>query len=194
MGQLVVVNFVSLDGVIQAPLSSDEDRDGGFSHGGWVTPYSDATVAEYMRTTTTNAEGLLLGRRSYDILTEAWSGADESEKAVEAMNRMPKYVVTRSHRALAWNNSFRLDDDLPSAVNGLKRRLDGELVSFGSGTLIRALAEHDLIDEYRLLLFPVTLGSGKRMFGEAGQPSRFTLTGTTTTPSGVVILSYANSA
>ncbi|MEU3272855.1 dihydrofolate reductase family protein [Saccharomonospora sp. NPDC006951] len=192
MGRLVVVNFVSLDGVIQAPLSQDEDQDGGFAHGGWVVPYSDDTIAEYMRTTTTGAAGLLLGRRSYDILTEAWSGADESEPAVAAMNRMPKYVATRSREALAWNHSFRLEDDLPTAVACLKQRLDGELVTFGSGALVQALTEHDLVDEYRLLLFPVMLGSGKRMFGDAEHPSRFTLTDSTTTPSGVVILSYTN--
>lgn len=126
MGRLVVVNFTSIDGVIQSPLFADEDDEGGFSHGGWVVPYSDDTVAAFMRDTTVAAAGMLVGRRSYQILADAWSHADESEPAVAAMNHMPKYVVTRSGVPLDWVNSHCLD---------------GDLLVFGSGTLIRGLAE-----------------------------------------------------
>ncbi|MEV4899138.1 dihydrofolate reductase family protein [Nonomuraea sp. NPDC055795] len=190
-GRVVVVNFMSIDGVIQSPLSPDEDRDGGFAHGGWVVPHSDDTVAGYMRTTTVDAAGMLLGRQSYQILNEAWSSADEVEPAVAAMNRMPKYVVSRSPVSVDWNNSHRVDGDhLPAAVEGLKEQVDGDLVVFGSGALIRALAEHDLVDEYRLLVFPIVIGAGKRMFGDDGHFARFSHTGTTTSPSGVVILTY----
>lgn len=190
MGRLVVVNFVSMDGVIQSPLSADEDRDGAFGRGGWVVPYSDDTVAAFMRNSTVDAAGMLLGRRTYEILADAWSQADESEPAVAAMNRMPKYVVTRSPGVLGWSSSHRLEGDLATAVGALVRRVTGKLVVFGSGGLIPALVEHDLIDEYRLLLFPVVLGAGKRMFADRGAFTRFTLADSTVTPSGVVLLDY----
>lgn len=190
MGRVVVVNFISLDGVIQAPLSPDEDRDGGFERGGWVLPYSDDTVNAFMESVTVGAAGMLLGRRSYEILSGAWADADESEPAIAAMNRMPKHVVTSSPDDLAWRNSSPVTGELAPAVADLKRRTEGELVVFGAGTLVRALAEHDLVDEYRLLLIPVILGAGKRMFDDRGHPARFALGASTLAPSGVVILSY----
>lgn len=193
MGTVRIVNFVSLDGVIQSPLAADEDRDGGFDRGGWVPPSSDDTVADYMREATTSAAGMLLGRRSYEILAAAWSSADPSEPAVAAMNRMPKYVASRRALGaddLAWENSERLGDDLPADVRALTERVEGELVVFGSGVLVASLAAHDLVDEYRLLLFPVVVGTGKRMFGDDGAFTRFRLAGSTTSPSGVVMLTY----
>lgn len=192
-GRVVVVNFVSLDGVIQSPLSPDEDRDGGFAHGGWVSPYGDDTMAAFMRKATVEAAGMLLGRRSYQIFTDVWSTADESGpggEAIAAMNRMPKYVVTRSQVPLDWNNSHRVDGDLPASIEQLKRQTQGDLVVFGSGVLVQALARHDLIEEYRLLLFPLVIGSGKRMFPDDGQLARFVHTGTTTSDQGVVMLTY----
>ena len=194
MGRVVVVNFVSIDGVIQSPLSPDEDRDGGFEHGGWVPPYSDDTVNAFMREATGAAAGMLLGRRSYEILTDAWAGADDSESAVAAMNRMPKYVVSSSAADLRWQNSRSIGGDVYRAVTDLKDRTDGDLVVFGAGTLVRGLAEHDLVDKYRLLLFPVVLGGGKRMFDERGHPARFTLTDSILASSGVVILTYTREA
>ena len=190
MGRVVVVNFISIDGVIQSPLSADEDRAGGFERGGWVAPFSDDTVADFMRTATVNAQGMLLGARSFQILAEAWSDADESEPAVAAMNRMPKYVVTRTLTDLAWANSHRIDTDMPAAVRDLKRQTGGELVVFGSGALVRGLAENDLVDEYRLLVFPVLLGAGKRMFDDRSGFARFRLTDSVSSPSGVVMLTY----
>ena len=190
MGRVVVVSFVSIDGVIQSPLSSDEDRDGSFEHGGWVPPYSDDTVNAFMRQATGRAAGMLLGRRTYDILTDAWAEADDSESAVAAMNRMPKYVVSSSPGDLRWHNSRWIGGDVHRAVAGLKDSTDGDLVVFGAGTLVRGLAEHDLVDEYCLLLFPVVLGAGKRMFDERGQMARFTLTDSVVASSGVVILTY----
>ncbi|UNX53253.1 dihydrofolate reductase family protein [Georgenia sp. TF02-10] len=191
MGRLAVVNFISIDGVIQSPLSPDEDRDGGFAHGGWVVPYSDDVVDAFMADATVGAAGLLLGRRSYEILTEAWSDADDSEPAIAAMNRMPKYVVSSSADDLPWQNSHPVTGELASAVTALKDRTDGDLVVFGAGALVRGLAEHDLVDEYRLLLFPVVLGAGKRMFDDRGHLARFALTDSVVSPSGVVILTYA---
>ncbi|SDT05464.1 Dihydrofolate reductase [Brevibacterium sandarakinum] len=190
MGRIVVANFVSIDGVIQSPLSPDEDRDGGFAHGGWVPPYSEEAVNAFMQDATVGAAGMLLGRRSYEILAGAWAQADESEPAIAAINRMPKYVVTSSSDDLTWQNSQLVTGDLAPAVTDLKERTDGDLVVLGSGTLIRGLAEHDLVDEYRLLLFPVVLGAGKRMFDERGHFARFELTDSVVAPSGVVILTY----
>lgn len=190
MSRVIVVNFVSIDGVIQSPLSPDEDRDGGFAHGGWVPPYSDDTVNDFMRDATLGAAGMLLGRRSYEILCDAWAQADDSEPAVAAMNRMPKYVVSSSPGGLKWDNSHRVQGDLAPAVRELKERTDGDLVVFGAASLIRGLAEHDLVDEYRLLLFPVVLGTGKRMFGEGGSSARFSLASSVVAASGVVILTY----
>ncbi|MFX4274047.1 dihydrofolate reductase family protein [Propionibacteriaceae bacterium Y1685] len=189
-GRICVVNFVSLDGVIQSPLAPDEDRDGGFAHGGWVPPHSDDTVNAFMQEATVSAAGMLLGCRSYEILATAWSGADESEPAVAAMNRMPKHVVSSKLREPSWQNTSVITGDLTSAVTGLKARTEGDLVVFGSGTLVRGLAEHDLVDEYRLLLFPLVLGAGKRMFDENGQLSRFSLADSVATSSGVVLLTY----
>lgn len=193
MGRVIVVDFVSMDGVIQSPLSAAEDRDGGFTHGGWVPPYSDDTVDGFMRDSTVGAAGLLLGRRSHEILAAAWAQADDSEPAVAAMNRMPKYVVSSGAGDLGWQNSHRLVGDLAPAVRGLKERVDGDLVVLGAGTLVRGLAAHDLVDEYRLLLFPVVLGDGKRMFDDRARPARFRLAGSVVSDSGVVILTYARS-
>lgn len=189
MGRVVVVNFISIDGVIQSPLSPDEDREGGFEHGGWVPPDSDDTVNSFMQKATVDAAGMLLGRRSYEILLDAWAQADDSEPAIAAMNRMPKYVVSSSAGDLTWQNSHSIGGDVPRAVTDLKDRTDGDLVVFGAGTLVRGLAEHDLVDEYRLLLFPVVLGAGKRMFDERGHLARFRLADSVVAPS-VVILTY----
>jgi dihydrofolate reductase len=159
MGRLQIVNFTSLDGVVQSPLSLDEDRDGGFSHGGWVLPYSDDVVDRVMSDVTTAAAALVLGRRSYDILLAAWAQADESDPAVAAMNSMPKHVVTSSADGLTWHNSHQVVGDLAASVDELKQSRAGNLVVLGSATLARGLAALDLVDEYRLLVFPVVLGA-----------------------------------
>ncbi|WP_203686684.1 dihydrofolate reductase family protein [Phytomonospora endophytica] len=184
------MNFISIDGVIQSPLSPGEDREGGFEHGGWVPPYSDDTVNAFMQNATVGAAGMLLGRRSYEILRDAWSTVDESEPAIAAMNDMPKYVVASAPVDLAWRNSHLVGGDFAHAIADLKDRTDGDLVVFGAGALIRGLAEHDLVDEYRLLLFPVILGAGKRMFDDHGRMATFTLTDSTVAPKGVVLLTY----
>ena len=189
-GRLSVVNFVSIDGVVQSPLSQDEDRDGGFDQGGWAAPYSDDVLDQFMRDSTVGASGMLLGRRSYEILRTAWADADEREPAVAAMNRMPKYVVSSSSGNFGWSNSHWVEGDLGSAVIKLKRDIDGDLVVFGSAALVRGLARLDLVDEYRLLLIPVLLGAGKRMFDGDVALARFSLVDTVVSPSGVAIHSF----
>lgn len=190
MGRIVVVNFSSIDGVIQSPLSSDEDRDDGFAHGGWVPPRSDNVVDDFMQDATVRAAGMLLGRRSYEILRDAWAGADDSVPAIAAMNRMPKYVVTSSPLESPWQNSRVVDGALSDAVADLVERTDGDIVVFGGGALVRGLAAHDLVDEYRILLFPLVLGAGKRMFDHESRPTAFVLSDSVIAPGGVVILTY----
>lgn len=194
MGRIVAVNFVSLDGVMQSPLSADEDPDGGFTAGGWAAAMSDPTVDEVMQKATISAAGMLLGRRTYDIFTEAWSQADATDAAIAAMNRMPKYVVTQNTGPLKWANSQRLGGELAYGVRSLRESTGGNLVVFGSGQLLRTLAKNDLIDEFTMLMHPVLLGSGKRLFGDDHHRTDFILSGSLISPTGVAILTYQRSA
>ncbi|MFH8616386.1 dihydrofolate reductase family protein [Streptomyces sp. NPDC017979] len=190
MGQLVVVNFVSLDGVMQSVLSADEDRDGGFDEGGWVLPYVDDEVERFMSGATAGAGALLLGRRTYEIFAGTWPYADRSDPAVAAMNAMPKYVASRTLKDLPWANSVLLGADLVAEVRRITAATESETVVLGSGDLLRTLIEHDLVDEYRLLVFPLLLGAGKRLFADAKAARRLALTATRPTPSGVLINTY----
>ncbi|MFJ6804516.1 dihydrofolate reductase family protein [Streptomyces anulatus] len=194
MGQLVVVNFVSLDGVMQSVLSADEDRDGGFDRGGWVLPYVDEVVERFMSEATAGAGALLLGRRTYEIFAATWPYADMDDPAVAAMNAMPKYVASRTLKELGWANSTLLGTDPMEEINRIKAASGGETVVLGSGELLGSLIEYDLVDEYRLLVFPLLLGSGKRLFADGRSPRRLTLTATRPTPSGVLINTYRRPA
>ncbi|WP_405796355.1 dihydrofolate reductase family protein [Streptomyces sp. NBC_01506] len=190
MGTLAVVNFVSLDGVMQSVLSADEDRDGGFDQGGWVLPYVDDAVEGFMSEATAGAGALLLGRRTYEIFAATWPYADMSDPAVAAMNAMPKYVASRTLKNPGWANSTVLGADLAAEVGRIKDASEAETVVLGSGELLGSLIEHDLVDEYRLLVFPLILGGGKRLFADGKIPRRLTLTATQPTPSGVLINTY----
>lgn len=190
MGQLVVVNFVSLDGVMQSVLSADEDRDGGFDQGGWVLPYVDDVVERFMSGATAGAGALLLGRRTYEIFAATWPHADPNDPAVAAMNAMPKYVASRTLKELGWANSILLGADPVAEISRITAASGSETVVLGSGELLATLIEHDLVDEYRLLVFPLLLGRGKRLFAEGRGPRHLTLTATEPTPSGVLINTY----
>lgn len=190
MGQLVVVNFVSLDGVMQSVLSADEDRDGGFDQGGWVLPYVDEVVERFMSEATAGAGALLLGRRTYDIFAATWPYADSGDPAVAAMNAMPKYVASRTLTNPAWENSTVLDAGLAAEVRRITAAHEPETLVLGSGGLLETLVEHDLVDEYRLLLFPLLLGCGKRLFPGNRAPRPLRLTAARPTPSGVLIATY----
>ncbi|WP_406401166.1 dihydrofolate reductase family protein [Streptomyces uncialis] len=194
MGHLAAVEFMSLDGVTQSVLSPDEDRDGGFGHGGWVPPYVDATVESFMSTATAGAAALLLGRRTYGIFAATWPYADASDPAVAAMNAMPKYVVSRSRPELTWENSFQLGDDLPAELARVRRETDGEILVLGSGELLRTLIELDAVDEYRLLTFPLLLGTGKRLFDQGAPPRRLVLVDSGATENGVLVTTYRRAA
>ena len=190
MALVSVVNFQSLDGVIQSVLSPDEDREGGFSQGGWVLPYTDETVADFMQRHTVAAGGLLLGRKTYEAFAAVWPYADQTEPAVAAMNEIPKYVASTTLTETSWAHTVVLGRDVPAEIARLKNEPAGDLVVFGSSVLLRTLLAHDLVDTLHLLTFPIVLGTGKRMFSDLPVPLPFTLTGITSSASGVVIHSY----
>jgi dihydrofolate reductase len=193
MAEIVVVNFVTVDGVIQSPLFADEDPEGGFDAGGWVQPYMDDVIGRVMAEATTSAGALLLGRKTYQTFAASWSTADQREPAVAALNRMPKYVASTTLATADWQNSHILGADLTAEVARLKRQPGGDIVVFGSGGLLRTLIGSDLVDRYTLLVFPVVLGTGKKMFGDgAGAgPAALSLLTTQSSSTGVVIMRYA---
>ncbi|MFC5185618.1 dihydrofolate reductase family protein [Actinomadura harenae] len=190
MGKIVLTAFVTLDGVIQAPGLPDEDRDGGFDHGGWTQPYADPLVDRRTTASVLAADALLIGRRTYQLFSSYWPGADPSDPRTAKLNAQPKYVVSSTLKTAAWNNTTILDgdDDLPKRVSRLKERYD-EISVWGSSRLTAALHREALIDELLLLTFPVVVGGGKRLFaGEA--PFGLHLTDTTASPTGVIISTY----
>jgi dihydrofolate reductase len=171
-------------------LRVDEDGDGGFAHGGWVQPFMDETVATFMGSATSGAAGLLLGRRTYENFVVDWEQTDATDPAIAAMNRIPKYLVSRTLTDPSWHNTIRLGPDLAAEVEKIQESGDGEILVFGSGQLIRFLHEHDLVDEYRLLIFPILLGGGKRMFADTADLASFELSDHQVSGSGVTINSY----
>ncbi|GAA2381073.1 dihydrofolate reductase family protein [Nonomuraea africana] len=191
MRKLMVTTFVSLDGVMQAPGGADEDRDGGFEHGGWAVPHFDQRIEQLMTEVTGRAGALLLGRRTYDIFAASWPLAEADDPIGATMNSLPKYVASRTLDTVAWRNSTLLTGDVADAVRELKRGEGGEIQVHGSGKLIQTLVEHDLVDEFHLLVFPVLIGSGKRLFAEGTIPAGLRLVDTTTSSTGVVISTYA---
>lgn len=188
--RLVVLNHVSLDGVMQGPGRPDEDTRGGFSQGGWAIQNGDQVMAEETGPNpSTPRGGMLLGRRSYEGMLSAWNQRGGPFK--EALNAAPKFVV--SHNAstkLAWPNSTLVHGDVPAAVRELKQRPGGDLLIMGSGELIRSLLPHHLIDEFVLVIHPLLLGSGQRLFPEDGEPIRLRLVKSVPTTTGVIIATY----
>jgi len=188
---IVVTNFVSLDGVIQSVLSPDEDTDGGFTQGGWVSEHMDDDVAAFMAAVTTGARAMLLGRRTYEGFARVWSTADTANPAVAAMNRMPKYVASRTLTTGVWANSHILGPDLEQEVRALSADSgEQDIAVFGSADLLRTLMHHELVDRYQLLTFPVVLGTGKRLFTTPTRPTSLRLTSSWTTVSGIIISTY----
>ncbi|MFD3923191.1 dihydrofolate reductase family protein [Streptomyces sp. NPDC058595] len=192
MRKLMVTTFVSLDGVMQGPGGSDEDRDGGFEHGGWSVPHFGADLIERMTTVVRRADALLVGRRTYDIFAATWPLAEADDPIGSKMNSVRKYVASRTLDTVSWQNSTLLTGDAAEAVRSLKQESDGgEIQVHGSGDLIQTLIEHDLVDEFHVLVFPVLVGSGKRLFGKGTVPAALKLLDTTSSDSGVVISTYA---
>jgi dihydrofolate reductase len=190
MGKLVVTTFVTLDGVMQAPGGPDEDRSGGFEHGGWVVPHFDEETGAFMGEVFERAGSFLLGRKTYDIFIRHWPHVtDKDDPIASRLNALPKYVASRTLENPEWQGS-QVIRDVPAEVAVLKEQPGGELQVHGSGDLIQTLIEHDLVDAYNVLTFPVVLGTGKRLFPEGVTPGAVRLTDSRTTGTGVLISSY----
>jgi dihydrofolate reductase len=191
MSTIEVVNHVTLDGVMQAPAHPDEDRRGGFGHGGWAAPYSDAVMGEYMGSRMSSGGGrLLLGRWTYEKFEDAWQKQPEDNPIRQVLEASTKYVVSRSPRELGWQNSVLLEGDAVDTVADLKAREDGGIVILGSGELIQALLPHGLIDSILLTIHPLVLGSGRRLFAGDGALAKFNLVESKPTTTGVLIVRY----
>ena len=190
MGKLVVGTFVTVDGVMQAPGGPDEDREGGFEHGGWLAPHFDDELGQFMDGLIGRSDALLLGRKTYEIFVSYWPHQGDDDPMARKLNSVPKYVASRTLDSVDWNNSELLRGDAAEAVARLKNELDGEIHVTGSADLIQTLLEHDLVDEVQLIVFPVVLGTGKRLFGAGTIPRALQLAESKTTPSGVALQRY----
>ncbi|CAM5344701.1 dihydrofolate reductase family protein [Streptomyces atroolivaceus] len=192
MAKLTLTTFVSLDGVMQAPGGPDEDTTGGFEYGGWLVPFADEGMGNFMDEVFDRSGAFLLGRRTYDIFSAYWPQVtDPQDPIASRLNTLPKHVVSTTLTDPVWENTTVVAGDVPAEVAGLKERTaEGELQIHGSGTLAQSLMAHDLIDEVNLLVYPVYLGSGRRLFPDGGQPTAFELTGARTTGSGIAIHTY----
>ena len=192
--RLTVTTFQTLDGVMQAPGGPQEDPSGGFEHGGWLVPHADAEMGRFMDETFGPAEAFLLGRFTYQTFAAHWPRVDTADDPVASkLNSLPKYVASRTLRDedLDWTGASLLGDDVPARVAELKGRPGGELQVHGSAGLVQTLLRHELVDELRVLTFPVVLGTGKRLFGEGAVPAAVRLTESRVTSAGTIIAVYA---
>ena len=189
--RLTVTTFLSVDGVYQGPGGPDEDRGGGFDRGGWVFPHFDEETGKFIDEVFGQVDAFLLGRRTYDIFAAAWPKAtDPNDPVANRLNTLPKYVASTTLKDPRWANTTVLEGDLASAVRELKQREGRELQVHGSGALVRFLLDNDLVDRLNLLVFPVVVGAGRRLFPDQGIATGLALDGSRTTPSGVTISVY----
>jgi dihydrofolate reductase len=193
MRRVIVNEFISLDGVAQAPGGEEEDTSGGFAHGGWHMRYmEDETAMKRVLEGILDAGGFLLGRRTYEIFAAYWPNASEEEQVIaEPLNTKPKYVASTTLTELQWQNSTALQGELADAVAALKQEDGGDLHVIGSTELVQALIEHGLVDELRLMIDPVVLGGGKRIWRDDGVLRPLRLVDSETTPSGAIFATYA---
>jgi dihydrofolate reductase len=189
MRKLIVSTFLTLDGVMQAPGGPGEDDSGGFAHGGWSVNYWDEQMGQVMDEATSTPFAMVLGRRTYDIMAAYWPHASEEDGA-KVFNDATKYVASRSHPKLEWSNSVLIEGDAAEGLAALKKEDGPELQVHGSGNLIQTLLRHKLVDEYRLWVFPLVLGSGKRLFSEGTIPAGLKLVDSKVSTTGVVIGTY----
>ena len=196
MGKVIVNEFMSLDGVVQAPGGADEDTAGGFRHGGWHMQYMDDVSRRRVLAGIVEAGGFLLGRGTYEIFAAYWPNAPEEEQVIaEPLNSKPKWVASRTlDGELTWQNSTLLEGDLAKAVAALKREQGGDIHVIGSPELVRTLLDDGLVDELRLMIDPVMLGGGKRIFGDDGTLRSLRLVESEATSTGAIFATYAPAA
>jgi dihydrofolate reductase len=193
MRKLIVAEHISLDGVIQAPGGPEEDPSGEFRLGGWMVPYADEAIGQDLQDLFSEPFELLLGRRTYEIWAAYWPHVRAGHAIADLFNSAPKHVATHRSDTLDWQNSHALEGDLADAIRALKRQNGVNLLTWGSGDMVRQLLATGLVDELRLLIYPVVLGRGKRLFGDNAQVSAFTLAHSNSTPGGVLITRYVRS-
>jgi dihydrofolate reductase len=190
MRKLAVIEFVTLDGVMQGFGSPDEDRDGGFEHGGWGQRYGDEVLARKAADGLRETTAYLLGRKTYEKMAAYWPYQPDDNPIAAHFNAAPKYVVTQTLTGLAWAGSEVLIGDVTDSVNALKAEGDGTIAVLGSGVLVQTLIENEQVDEYRLFVHPLVLGTGKRLFRRTPRPLPMRLVDCTPTSTGVLLLTY----
>lgn len=194
MRKLVVLSFITLDGVLQAPGGPEEDSTGGFKHGGWVAGYFDDFLGKVMVEQMSKSFDLLLGRKTYEIFAAHWPYVQtEGDPIAAGINKAKKYVASKTLTKFDWSNSELIKGDVAKEVKKLKEQNGPEIQVHGSGNLIQTLLKHDLVDELRLKTFPITLGMGKRLFAEGTIPVGFKLFESRLSPSGVIVATYMRS-
>jgi dihydrofolate reductase len=192
--KIVVNNYVTLDGVIQSPGHADEDRRGGFEHGGWAAPYNDEVMLDAAKQGMEKSGSLLFGRYTYEKMRAAWADQPDDNPFANVLNNREKYVASRTLKEpLDWRNSTLLEGDAADAVAELKKQPGKDVVILGSGDLIASLMQRDLIDEYVLLIHPVVVGGGRRLFPEDASLRALRLTNCVVTTTGVIIATYTAS-
>ena len=194
MRKLIVLSFIALDNVMQAPGGPEEDPTGGFEHEGWVAGYSDDFLLNVMIKQTSKPFDLLLGRKTYEIFAAHWPyvNADQDPFAAK-LNNAKKYVASKTMTKLDWTNSELIKGDVPEGIKRIKEQDGPEIQVHGSSNLVQTLLKHDLVDELWLKIFPVTLGPGKRLFAEGTIPAGFKLLESGISPSGVIVANYERS-
>jgi dihydrofolate reductase len=191
MRKIIVLTFVTLDGVMQAPGGPEEDSSGGFRYGGWTVPYTDEFSMKEMIRQMSRPFDLLLGRKTYEIFAGYWPNHNPHGDPIAAgLNNATKYVVSKTLTKPGWNTSVVLSGDVVGQIKKLKEGNGPDLQVHGSGNLIQTLMKHDLVDELWLKIFPLTLGPGKRLFADGTIPAAFRLQESKTSPSGVIFASY----
>jgi dihydrofolate reductase len=194
MRKLIVLSFIALDNVMQAPGGPEEDPTGGFEHEGWVAGYFDDFLLNVMIKQTSKPFDLLLGRKTYEIFAAYWPYVNPDRNPFAAkLNNAKKYVASKTLTKLNWNNSELINGDIPDGIKRIKEQDGPEIQVHGSSNLVQTLLKHDLVDELWLKIFPVTLGTGKRLFAEGTIPAGFKLLESGISPSGVIIANYERS-
>ena len=191
MRKIVVLEHISLDGVIQGPGGPDEDTNGGFVHGGWISPHSDAILGTALRRQMNMPFDLLLGRKTFDIWAPYWP---HHADAWPNVNTATKYIASNTITSGEWHPSVFLDGDIAEKVAKIRQQQGPDLHVWGSSNLLQTLIKHDLVDTFWLMIYPITLGSGKRLFADGTIPMAFKVTESQVTPSGVIVVNYERAA